>query len=127
MISGKSSEVLNLEEKIARYEREIGRNTNNIVEITELIVSKAKLSLTVEEFGRCMAIKSDLLDKMSSAIDSLNQEKLAFKNQVEEFEKEIGLLKENISVPRWLPSWNTYLLFQQSYLLLKFFYLILEG
>ena len=97
IIGGKSLEVLNLEEKIASYEREIGENANNVVELTELRISKARLSSTVDEFGRSLAIKSDLLDKMSLAIDKLKQEKLAFKIQVEEFEKEVGILKEKIS------------------------------
>ena len=34
---------------------------------------------------------------MATAIEKLNQEKLASKIQVKEFEKEVGLLKEKIS------------------------------
>ena len=68
-----------------------------ILEITELRVSRARISSTVDEFGKSLAIKSNLLDKMSTAIEKLNQEKLASKIQVKEFEKEVGLLKEKIS------------------------------
>ena len=99
IIGGKSLVVLNLEEMIAKYEREICENANNVVEIMEPRDSKARLSSTFAEFGRSFAIKSGLQDKISSGIDSLNQEKLALMIQVEEYEKEIEVLKEKISGP----------------------------
>ena len=38
-------------------------------------MSKSRLSSTVEEFGSHLAIKGDLLDKISSVIDKLNDSK----------------------------------------------------
>ena len=48
---------------------------------------------TVDEYGRQLAIKSNLIEKISKVIKNLQQEKVAFGIQVEEYEKEIYELK----------------------------------
>ena len=51
-------EVKSLEQKLAKYEKEINENASNIVDITDSRVNKARLMSTVDEYGRqSMAIK----------------------------------------------------------------------
>ena len=85
----KGVEVKSFEEKLVKYEKEISENASNIVDITDLRVNKVRLMSTVDEYGRQLAIKSNLIEKISKVIKNLQQEKIAFGIQVEEYEKEI--------------------------------------
>ena len=84
------------EDQIVKYKGEVIKIESLIGEITELRIKEGKAKVTIDEYGRSLAIKEDLIRKMIEAMEVIRQENTAFKLQCEEFKVAIQELQSRL-------------------------------
>ena len=90
MMSKKGCEnvrIRELEEEMKKNKKEIEEKGEYLEEITELRISREKLKVTVDQYGRSLAVKADLIRKMEEVMKGMREEISAFKLQIEEYKR----------------------------------------
>ena len=88
---GGNGRIKKLEEEIKENEKKIQEgvihNNRYLEELTGLKINREKLKVTVDEYGRSLAVKETLISKMEEAATRMRGEISAFKLQLEEYKR----------------------------------------